>query len=80
MRIDDFLSTVGLIKRRTLAKEMSEGGLVKLNGSRCKPAHKVKIGDVISISGSHPVTAEVLALPTGSVSKEARALFIKLLS
>ena len=80
MRLDDFVSTVGLIKRRTLAKEMAEGGLVKLNGNRCKPAHQVKAGDIISISGASPVMAEVLAIPSGSVRKISRQDFFRILN
>ncbi|SYZ74447.1 conserved hypothetical protein [Candidatus Zixiibacteriota bacterium] len=78
MRLDDFLSTVGLIKRRTVAKEMALGGLIKINNNRAKPAHDVKVGDIISISGSHPVTVEITAVPTGNVSKEARSSYFKI--
>lgn len=80
MRLDDFLSTVGLIKRRTLAKEMTEGGLVKVNNNRTKPAHPVKNGDIISISGPSPLVVEVLAIPAGNVSKEARPQYFKVIS
>ena len=34
MRVDDYLSTVGLIKRRTVAKEMADNGLVEVNGRK----------------------------------------------
>ncbi len=79
MRLDDFLSTVGLIKRRTQAKEMILGGLVKINNNRSKPAHDVKVGDLISVSGAHPVTVEVTAVPTGNVSKESRDKYFKII-
>jgi ribosome-associated heat shock protein Hsp15 len=79
MRLDDFLSTVGLIKRRTVAKEMALGGLVKINNNRAKPAHEIKIGDVIAISGAHPMTVEVIAVPTGNVSKESREKYFRLI-
>jgi len=72
MRLDQYLSDLGLIKRRTVAKEMADGGLVKLNGQRVKPAHMVKPGDIISISGSRPMTVEVKELPVGNVKKEER--------
>ncbi len=39
MRLDDFLSTVGVIKRRTLAKEISQKGQVQVNGRKAKPAY-----------------------------------------
>jgi ribosomal 50S subunit-recycling heat shock protein len=77
MRVDDFLSTVGVIKRRTVAKEMGSGGLIEANGRRVKPAYEVKPGDVIRIKGSHPLAIEILQVPTRSVPKEQRALYFK---
>ena len=80
MRLDDFLSTVGVVKRRTIAKELARNSLVLVNDRKAKPAYKVKVQDVISIRGTHPVTIEVLDLPSGSVPKEYRDRFFKLLS
>ncbi len=77
MRIDDYLSTVGIIKRRTVAKEMVSNGLVEVNGHRVKAAYPVKIRDVITIKGSHPFTAEILAIPSGSVAKPEREKYFK---
>ena len=80
MRLDDFLSTVGVVKRRTTAKELARNGLVLVNDRKAKPACQVNVRDVISIRGTHPVTIEVLDLPSGSVPKEHRDRFFKLLS
>ena len=77
MRLDDFLSTVGVIKRRTEAKEMCQNGLVEVNGHKAKPAHKILPNDIIRIKGSSPQAIEVLNLPSGSVSKETRTNYIK---
>lgn len=77
MRIDDYLSTVGLIKRRTIAKEMGASGLIEVNGRRVKPAYEIKLGDIIVIKGIHGKTAEVIEIPSGSVSKEARERYFK---
>ena len=79
MRLDDYLSTVGVIKRRTVAKELGQNGLIHVNDRRVKPAYQVKLNDIIAIRGSHPVTVEVIGLPTGSVSKERREEFFRLL-
>ena len=38
-----------IIKRRTVAKEASEGGRVTLNGKVAKPSTEVKEGDVMEI-------------------------------
>lgn len=77
MRLDDFLSTVGIIKRRTEAKEMCQNGLVELNGQKAKPAHTVKPNDIVRVKGSSPQAVEVLSIPSGSVSKENRHTFVK---
>lgn len=77
MRLDDFLSTVGVIKRRTEAKEMCQNGLVEVNGRKAKPAHQILPNDIIRIKGSSPQSVEVLNLPLGSVSKENRKNFVK---
>lgn len=80
MRIDDFLSTVGVIKRRTVAKELGVGGLLEVNGRRVKPAYDVQVGDIIHIRGSRPAALEVLAVPTGSVAKDKRAGYFKVIA
>lgn len=80
MRIDDFLSTVGLVKRRSVAKELADNGLVQVNGRPVKASYQVRPQDIVAIRGSHPLTAEVLDVPTGSVAKAARDKFVKLLA
>lgn len=77
MRLDDYLSTVGLVKRRTTAKEMGSAGMLEVNGRKVKPAYEVKVGDIIHIKGNHSQSAEVLDIPTRSVSKEDRARYFK---
>ncbi|RME26307.1 MAG: RNA-binding S4 domain-containing protein [Candidatus Zixiibacteriota bacterium] len=77
MRLDDFLSTVGLVKRRTVAKELAANGRVEVNGRRVKPAYQVRVHDIIRIGGSRPLAAEVLAVPAGSVPKEKRPEYVR---
>ena len=80
MRIDNFVSDLGLIKRRTVAKEMADGGHIKINERRAKPGHRVKIGDIIEITGKYRVKIEVLKIPGGrSVPKESRPDYFKTL-
>jgi ribosome-associated heat shock protein Hsp15 len=76
MRIDDFLSTVGVVKRRTIAKQLGANGLLEVNGRRVKPAYQVSAGDIIAVKGSRPITVEVLKIPTGSVPKASRDEYI----
>ena len=49
MRLDLFLKDSHIIKRRTIAKEFCERGLVKANGKMAKPSYEVKTGDVLVI-------------------------------
>ncbi|MDZ4724499.1 MAG: S4 domain-containing protein [candidate division Zixibacteria bacterium] len=77
MRVDDFLSTVGIIRRRTVAKEMATNGLIQVNGRPVKASYEVKFNDIIVIKGSHPFRAEVLDVPSGSVSKDVRGRYFK---
>ena len=49
MRLDLFLKESRIIKRRTIAKEFCERGLVKANGKIAKPSYEVKSGDVLTI-------------------------------
>lgn len=80
MRLDLFLSKTGLIKRRTLAKEAADAGMVRINSQKAKPGHEIKERDVIEIGGSHAMTVEVLKVPDGSVRKEDREKYYRVLS
>lgn len=80
MRIDDYLSTVGVVKRRTVAKELASNGMVAVNGQTVKAAYPVKLGDIIHIKGVRGQKIEVLDIPSGSVSKTDREKYFKELS
>ena len=42
MRLDLFLKETRIIKRRTIAKEFCDRGLVKVNNKIAKPSYEVK--------------------------------------
>lgn len=77
MRLDKFLKVSRLIKRRTVANEVSDTGRVLVNGNPAKPAKQLKEGDVIKIEyANRNVSAKVLKIPTGNVSvQEAPSLY-----
>lgn len=80
MRLDDYLSTVFLIKRRTLAKEWIEAKRVHLNQRAIKPAHEVRVGDHIDIRYPRStLRLEVTELPGKSVAKSAATRFYRVL-
>ena len=73
MRLDDYISTVRVVKRRTVAKEMIEGGRIKLNGKSVKPAHPVNVGDIIRVSyPDRYVEVEVADITKRSIMSGAR--------
>lgn len=60
MRLDKYLKVSRLIKRRTVAKDVSEQGRVWLNGREAKPSATVKPGDELKIQfGQKLVTVRV---------------------
>lgn len=63
-RIDKWLWHVRLFKTRSLASDAVGGGRVKLDGDRVKPAHEVRVGQVVSISlGERAIEVQVVSLP-----------------
>ena len=50
MRLDKFLKVSRIIKRRTVAKDACDKGLVTINGKVAKSSTEVKIGDILEIT------------------------------
>ena len=77
MRLDKFLKVSRLIKRRTVANEVSDMGRVLVNGNPAKPAKQLKENDIITIEyANRTIKAKVLKIPTGNVSiQESSALY-----
>lgn len=77
MRLDKFLKVSRLIKRRTVANEVSDMGRVLVNNNPAKPAKQVKENDIITIEyANRIVKAKILKVPTGNVSiQEAPTLY-----
>ena len=70
MRLDLFLKTSRLIKRRTIAQEMCIAGRVLVNGHEAKPAKEVKRGDVITLKfSSRIVDLEIIGMLDSSSRK-----------
>lgn len=77
MRLDKFLKVSRLIKRRTVANEVSETGRVYVNGNPAKPAKQLKVGDTIKIEYHNKnVVVKVLVIPQNNVSiQESSTLY-----
>ncbi|MCM3293972.1 RNA-binding S4 domain-containing protein [Paenibacillus sp. MER 180] len=76
MRLDKFLKVSRLIKRRTIAKDVSEQGRVELNGREAKPSTTVKVGDEITVQfGQKLVTVRVERLQETTKKEEATGMY-----
>lgn len=76
MRLDKYLKTTRLIKRRTVANEACDNSLVEVNGKPARASYEVKVGDRISLRfGVRTVTVEVLSVQENVRQAEAAALY-----
>ncbi|SCW72215.1 Ribosomal 50S subunit-recycling heat shock protein, contains S4 domain [Paenibacillus tianmuensis] len=76
MRLDKFLKLSRLIKRRTVAKDVSEQGRVWINGREAKPSSAVKVGDELTIQfGQKLVTVRVELLSESTRKEDAAKLY-----
>ncbi|WP_457744101.1 RNA-binding S4 domain-containing protein [Sulfurimonas sp.] len=65
MRIDKFLNSVNITKRRSISQDMISNGVVLINDIVVKASKNVAVGDVITINYlSQPKKYKVLQLPT----------------
>jgi len=80
MRLDVFLKTCRLIKRRPVAKQFCDEGRVLVGGRKTKPGREVAPGDVITVKlARRTVTVEVLETPSGNVPKARAAELYRVL-
>lgn len=77
MRLDKFLKVSRLIKRRTVANEVSDMGRVYVNGNAAKAGKQLKEGDEIKIEyANRTVRVRVVKIPANNVSvQEASTLY-----
>lgn len=80
MRVDKFLKVSRLIKRRTIAKDMSEKGRITLNGVVAKPSTVVKVGDEIRVKfGQKMITVRVDRIQETTKKQEAAGMYTLLM-
>lgn len=76
MRLDKYLKVSRLIKRRTVANEACDNGLVTVNDKPARASYEVKEGDQISLRfGARIITVEVLSVQETVRQSEAAALY-----
>lgn len=79
MRIDKFLNSVNITKRRSISQDMIENGVVLVNGVVAKASKNVDIGSIITINYLDSIKKyEILKLPTAkSTPKSLQDEYIK---
>ncbi|MBY0124454.1 RNA-binding S4 domain-containing protein [Bacillus sp. S/N-304-OC-R1] len=76
MRLDKFLKVSRLIKRRTLAKEVSDQGRILVNGQAAKASTTVKVGDELVIRfGQKLVTVKIDRIQETTKKDEAAEMY-----
>jgi len=71
VRLDKFLKCIRIIKRRTIANEICDLGLVTINGKPAKASAEVREGDVIEGRiVNRRFTCRVLKVPTHEPPKD----------
>lgn len=80
MRLDKFLKVSRIIKRRTVAKIVVDGGKVKLDGKVAKASTEVKISQILELEYYNKYFKfEILQVPIGNVTKDKTSDLVKLL-
>ena len=60
MRLDLVLKLSGLIKRRTVAKELADRGRILINDKISKPSSEVRDGDILELKlGNRVLVVEI---------------------
>ena len=82
MRVDKFLNSVNITKRRSVSQDMIASGVVLINGVVAKASKNVAVGDVITINYlSSAKKYKVLQIPqTKSTPKSLQEEYIKEIS
>lgn len=76
MRLDKYLKTSRLIKRRTVANEACDNGRVMVNGRPAKASYDVKAGDIIEIRfGARLIKLEVISVAESVRKEDAPAMY-----
>jgi ribosomal 50S subunit-recycling heat shock protein len=76
MRLDKFLKVSRLVKRRTLAKELCDGGRASVNGRPAKAGLDVEPGDLLELHfGPRVVKVQVVETREHAPAGEAQSLY-----
>lgn len=81
MRLDKFLKVSRLIKRRTVANDLSSGGGVLINDKPAKPSSTVKPGDRLTLDlGRQVLCVQIVEVPEKAVPAQSAASLYTVIS
>jgi len=76
MRLDKYLKVSRLIKRRTMAKEVSDKGRIMINGKQAKSSSVVKEGDELTVRfGQRILIVRITKIQETSKKEEAAHMY-----
>ncbi len=76
MRLDKYLKVSRLIKRRTVAKEVSDQGKISINGKIAKPSDTVKLGDELELFfGMKSIKVRITKIQDTTKKDEAKEMY-----
>lgn len=79
MRVDKYLKTARILKRREAAKELALQGRIQINGRIAKPSTEVEVGDVLRLEfGYRILEIKILGIQK-QVSKQNASLLFEIL-
>ena len=79
MRLDKFLKVSRILKRRSVAKDASDGGRVKVNGRTAKPSKDLMVGDICEIAFGDKIVKFEVAMLKNTTKKEDAEMMYKIL-
>lgn len=81
MRVDKFINSVNIVKKRSIAQDMCENNVVLINDEVAKSSKNVKIGDKITLKFLDSTKSFlVLNIPTTkSIPKSKMDEFVKVI-
>jgi ribosomal 50S subunit-recycling heat shock protein len=80
LRLDVFLKRVGLIKQRTLAKQICDRGSVRVDGKKAKAGKEIGVGRTIEVRlRDEQIELRVADMPTRSYKRNVGEAFYDIL-
>ena len=76
MRLDKFLKVSRIIKRRSVAKEACDKGIVNINGKLAKSSSEVNVGDLLEITfGEKVLKCKITEIKEHVLKNDAKEMY-----